>query len=117
MILALLRERGEAGVMLPDVQGEPIYCERLAARIHDIRHPQYRAGVYQSMLASDEYIEDVGYTTARGKRVARYVLRVRDYSIDAQTGYDGRDGSLEITQEEEDTYITTMDDFMREARA
>lgn len=75
MILDLLRERGEAGVMLPDVQGEPIYCERLAARIHDIRH---------GMLAPGEYVMDAGHITARGKRVARYVLRRRPVRLPAE---------------------------------
>lgn len=63
-LLELLRERGERGVTPLDAL-ERIGSFRLAARVHDLRHPREGVGYV---------IEDVGYTTDSGARVARYVL-------------------------------------------
>lgn len=59
-LLELLRERGERGVTPMDAL-ERIGSFRLAARVWDLRHQGHT-------------INDVGYTTERGARVARYVL-------------------------------------------
>lgn len=68
-ILAILRERGEAG-FTPNEAYTQIGCLRLAARIDDLRHGYLRDG---------EEIVNVG-GTSNGKHFAKYVLR----RIDAQ---------------------------------
>jgi len=73
LVLQLLKERGDRGLtpmdaLLPPERGGA-GCFRLAAVIHRLK-PQ---------LAGDprKEIINLGYTTASGKHVARYVLRER----------------------------------------
>lgn len=63
-VLALLRERGEAG-LTPLEALTIVGSFRLAARIADAKQ----------LLAPDEVIVNVGAGTTTGKHVARYVLR------------------------------------------
>ena len=75
-ILELLREQGEAGVT-PALAYSEADCMRLAARIDEIK----------SDLDWRYEIVNLGWTTATGKRVARYVLRRRE--PEAQTLWSG----------------------------
>ena len=63
-ILALLRERGEAG-LTPIEALTLVGSFRLAARIADAKQ----------LIRPDEVIVNVGTGTSTGKHIARYVLR------------------------------------------
>jgi hypothetical protein len=66
-VLELLREQGEAGVT-PALAFAEVGTMRLAARVYEIAE----------QLDEHHEIVNVGWTTASGKHVARYVLRRRE---------------------------------------